>query len=140
MADLLNLDIDNGKYTFIQDEEGHCFVNRYGELWLDKLSEGASCWLAMAYELEELRKLKKDSDQGQPSHYGCFREAFPGSPMIKEASYFLEQKEESLRDYPHEKWFEDWEPIYNCNTIGEARRKIAEKYGVTLSHIYFGEK
>lgn len=56
MADRLNIDIDNGKYTFIQDDEGHCFVLRYGEPWLHELPAGANCWLAMAYELEELRE------------------------------------------------------------------------------------
>ncbi|MBB5985981.1 hypothetical protein [Sphingobium lignivorans] len=33
---------------------------RYGEAWLGQLPAGAKCWLAMAYELDELRgKLAK---------------------------------------------------------------------------------
>ena len=55
MADLLRLDIDGGKYTFVQPENGFPYVLRYGEPWLSDLPQGSNCWMAMAYELEELR-------------------------------------------------------------------------------------
>ena len=56
MECLIRLDIDDGKYTFIQKKDGSSCVLRYGEPWLDTLSAGANCWLAMAYEIEELRE------------------------------------------------------------------------------------
>lgn len=74
------------------------------------------------------------------THYGLFRESVPQSPMIKTADYFLILKENSRRDHPKDDWWKSWEPIHDCETIGDARRKLAEKYGVKLSHIYWGEK
>ena len=68
------------------------------------------------------------------THYGLFRPSVPNSPMIKEAGFFVGQG--GLR----EDWGESWEPITDAGSIGEARKKIAEKYGVELSHIYWGEK
>lgn len=55
MSDLIRIDIDDGKYTFVQRSGGGSYVLRYGEEWLDTLPAGANCWLAMAYEIEELR-------------------------------------------------------------------------------------
>lgn len=71
------------------------------------------------------------------THYGLWRDNVPNSPMIKEASFFLEQKAQSR---PGETWHAAWEPIEDCETIGQARRKMAEKYGHPLSHIYSDEK
>ena len=65
MGDRLRVDVDGGKYTVIQPESGGAYVLRYGELWLDELPEGANCWLAMAYELEELR-----AKETHPYHIG----------------------------------------------------------------------
>lgn len=67
------------------------------------------------------------------THYGLFRSIAPQSPMIKEAGFFRDQGGLS------EEWGKTWEPIENATGIGDARRKIAIKYGVNLSHIYDGE-
>lgn len=53
--DRLRLDIDDGKYTIVQPENGLPYVLRYGEPWLSELPAGANCWMAMAHELAELR-------------------------------------------------------------------------------------
>lgn len=71
---------------------------------------------------------------GQVTHYGQFREQVPGSPMIKEAEFFKSQGGLT------EPWGKHWEPIYDAKTCGDARRKIAAKYGATLSFLYLGEK
>lgn len=55
MSDRLRIDVGDGKYTIVQPESGGAYVLRYGEEWLDELPSGANCWLAMAYELAELR-------------------------------------------------------------------------------------
>ena len=68
------------------------------------------------------------------THYGLFRENVPNSPMIKEAQFFLEQSENQTHT-----WSKSWEPIFDCETIGDARRAFAEKHGVELSPIYHGE-
>ena len=57
--DLLRLDVDGGKYTVVQPTNGGAYVLRYGEPWLPEMPAGANCWLAMAYELEELRAAKE---------------------------------------------------------------------------------
>lgn len=67
------------------------------------------------------------------THYGVFREQVPNSPMIKEADFF-ESQGGLTQD-----WGKRWEPIIGCSTIGEARRKIAEKYNAVLSPIYRDE-
>lgn len=68
------------------------------------------------------------------THYGLFRPQVPASPMIKEAEFFASQGGLT------EDWGKSWEPIHDALSVGDARRKIAEKYSVTLSHIYFGER
>lgn len=67
------------------------------------------------------------------THYGLFRQHVPNSPMIKEADFFAEQGGLT------QDWGKNWEPITGATSIGDARRKIATKYGVTLSPIYSGE-
>lgn len=67
------------------------------------------------------------------THYGLFRPNVPNSPMVKEAKFFESQG--GLSD----EWGKAWEPINDATSIGDARRKLAHKYGVTLSHIYLGE-
>lgn len=52
----MRLDIDGGKYTLIKPEGEPAHVLRYGEPWLPELPAGANCWMAMAYEIEELRE------------------------------------------------------------------------------------
>lgn len=54
--DLLNISVDNGKYTIIQREDGSGEIFRYGEPWMSPLCnvEGSKMILAMAYELEKL--------------------------------------------------------------------------------------
>ena|SRR6218665_3560064 len=54
--DFLRLDVDGGKYTIVQPDNGGTYVLRYGEPWLSELPAGAKCWLSMAYELEEFRE------------------------------------------------------------------------------------
>ena len=58
------------------------------------------------------------------THYGCFREANPNSPMIKEADFFISQG--GLKAG----WGDNWEPIHDATSIGDARRKFASEKGV----------
>lgn len=55
--DLLNISVDNGKYTIIQREDGSGEILRNGEPWMSPLCnvQGSKMILAMAYEIEELR-------------------------------------------------------------------------------------
>lgn len=56
MPDRLRIDVDGGKYTVVQPEEGQAYALRYGEMWLDSDQMlGTNMILSMAYELEELR-------------------------------------------------------------------------------------
>jgi len=66
-------------------------------------------------------------------YYGLFRERVPNSPMIKEGEFFKEQGGFT------QDWGKSWEPI-EASSIGDARRKLAEKYKVKLSPIYSGEE
>ena len=67
------------------------------------------------------------------THYGLFRSHVPNSPMIKVADFFTEQGGLT------ENWGTPWEPIEDCTSIGHARRTLADKHGVTLSHIFQDE-
>ena len=67
------------------------------------------------------------------THYGFYRADVPQSPMIKDACMFREQNGH------FSEWGKAWEPIYDCNTIGDARRKFAELKGIKLAAIYDGE-
>lgn len=67
-----------------------------------------------------------------PTHYGHVNNA--GVPFIKEASFFIQQGGLT------EEWGQHWEPIYDCRSVGEARRTFAKQKHLTLSSIYDGEK
>lgn len=56
-VDLLNIEIDDGKYTLIQRADGSGEILRYGEPWMAPLCNvaGSKMILAMGYELERLR-------------------------------------------------------------------------------------
>jgi hypothetical protein len=58
MPDLLNISVDDGKYTIIQREDGSGEILRHGKLWMGPLCsiEGNKMILAMAYEIEKLRE------------------------------------------------------------------------------------
>lgn len=68
------------------------------------------------------------------THYGLFREHVPNSPMIKDADFFKSQGGLT------QDWGKNWKPIFDANTIGDARRKFAAEHGVALSQIYWGEE
>lgn len=53
----------SGRAEWLGDDEVVAICQ--DELWLDELPEGANCWLAMAYELEELR-----AKETHPYHIG----------------------------------------------------------------------
>lgn len=57
MPDRLRIDVDGGKYTYVQHEQGGVEVLRYGQPWIapGEALPGANCWLAMAHELEAWR-------------------------------------------------------------------------------------
>jgi hypothetical protein len=80
MSDLLNISVDNGKYTIIQREDGSgefwlgqtrsrqrpvLEILRYGEPWMGPLCniKGSKMILAMAYELELLRERLNQNEQ-----------------------------------------------------------------------------
>lgn len=52
----MNIDIEGGKYTFVQRPGGGCEFLRHGEPW-HEIGAGAKPIIAMACELEEARKL-----------------------------------------------------------------------------------
>ncbi len=87
---------------------------------------GGSGWYIRNYEIETC-------DCTVATHYVLFRAGVPNSPMVKEASFFKSQNGHL------EEWGRAWEPIV-AESIGDARRKIADRMGVTLSHIYMGEE
>jgi len=53
----LNIDVtvDDGKYRFTQDMNGHVIVYRHGEPWIVGSFPGINMVIAMACEIEELR-------------------------------------------------------------------------------------
>lgn len=51
---MLRVDIDNGKYTVVQNERGALSALRYGEPWRDLV--GDNLIGAMAYEIDDLRE------------------------------------------------------------------------------------
>lgn len=56
----LRIDVDDGKYTVIQHDLGGVEILRHGQSWLDgNAIKGVNCLMAMAYEIEELRKIKQ---------------------------------------------------------------------------------
>lgn len=70
-GELLRIDVDDGKYTFIQRADGGSHVLRYSEPWLAELPVGSNCWLAMAYELQELRQpTQSDALQADALDFG----------------------------------------------------------------------
>lgn len=52
---MTSIDIEGGKYTFVQRPGGGCEFLRHGEPWLE-IGAGAKAIIAMANELEERRK------------------------------------------------------------------------------------
>lgn len=67
MPDHLRIDIDDGKYTIVQPEDGQAYALRYGKPWLSaEQMTGTKMILAMAYELEELRAKLKSVEDGVP--------------------------------------------------------------------------
>lgn len=52
--------------------------------------------------------------------------------FVKEAAFFVSQG--GLQ----KEWGRAWHPV-TATSIGDARRKGAEMFGVKLSHIYWGE-
>lgn len=58
--DLIRLDVDGGKYTYVQRADGSIYALRYSGHWIDDLSvPGANMFLSMAYELEDARAILK---------------------------------------------------------------------------------
>lgn len=55
MSDMLRVELDGGKYTVVQDEQGRLTALRNGEPWRDLV--GDNLVLALAQEVENLRKL-----------------------------------------------------------------------------------
>lgn len=68
---LLEVKVDDGKYTIYQEENGHVWADRYDEKkWLDvTMTPGGNMILAMAQEIDRLRELKVD----HPALCGCDR-------------------------------------------------------------------
>jgi hypothetical protein len=56
--DLVRVTVSDGKYTFIQKEDGSCIALRYGEPWREDIFDGLM--LGMAHRIKELEaKLAK---------------------------------------------------------------------------------
>lgn len=104
--------------------------NDYGDKEIDESIQRAK------KIIEKVKTLNIVRQKASPkiTHYGLFRPDVPGSPAIKEAAFFRSQGGLEKR------WGRSWEPIEDATSIGDARRKMAEKYGVKLSHIYMDEK
>lgn len=54
----LRVELEGGKYTFIQHNDGSCETLRYGESWRDCV--GDCLILCMAQEIDNLRTQLKD--------------------------------------------------------------------------------
>lgn len=54
--------------------------------------------------------------------------------LIKEADFFISQ------GGTKESWGQNWKPVHDCDTVGDARRKMAEEHSVQLSHLYKDEE
>lgn len=103
-------------------------------IYLDLLAQAAGFTLVdAAAEKFDTTSRKVGYPHRLVKFYGLYRDCAPQSPSIKEADFFVRQG--GLTD----PWGKAWEPVYGANTIGEARRWIADKYGVELSTIYDGE-
>ena len=71
---LVRIQVDNGKYTIYQEQNGHVWADRYDQQkWLDVTNTpGSKMMLAMAYEIEELKdklymergRIYADDDRG----------------------------------------------------------------------------
>lgn len=60
---MLNVNLENGKYTVIQEDDGRLYALRYGEVWRDLC--GDKLVYSLAAEVERLReKINPDKDQG----------------------------------------------------------------------------
>jgi hypothetical protein len=66
----------------------------------------------------------------EPTHYVLDRNG--SAPFVKEAGFFRSQGGLT------EEWGKKWVPVI-ASSIGDARRKAAEMFGVELSPIYAGE-
>ena len=54
MSNLLDVSLENGKYTIIQSQKGKVYALRYGEPWRDCCGDGLI--LSLAQEVETLQK------------------------------------------------------------------------------------
>jgi len=55
---LLNISVQDGKYTFVQHGSGRFECLRYGESWWEP-TEGSNAVLALAYALEEAQAIAR---------------------------------------------------------------------------------
>lgn len=56
LGNLVEVSVDDGKYTFIQRGDGSTYALSYGEPWMESCQvPGANMWLAMAHRIEELQ-------------------------------------------------------------------------------------
>jgi hypothetical protein len=59
----MRVDVENGKYTVVFEEDGRLHVLRYGEKWRDCI--GDKLILALAQEIETLREQLKETHADQ---------------------------------------------------------------------------
>lgn len=57
---MLRIDVCDGKYTVILEDNGNLKALRYGTYWRDCCGDGLI--LALAQEIEELRRKKEDGE------------------------------------------------------------------------------
>lgn len=52
----MRVNVEGGKYTICQDDQGKVFIERFGEPWITD-PEAARVWIAVAFELYALRQI-----------------------------------------------------------------------------------
>jgi hypothetical protein len=87
---LLNVSIENGKYTVIQEAQGGTRALRYGEPWRDCV--GDNLIRGLAGYVDDLRKLAEDAVTAEESQYVDWAKLNKDSPDY-DPSYKVEYPE-----------------------------------------------
>lgn len=92
----IDVTVDDGKYRFTQDEKGHARTYRHGELWIDGSFAGINMVIAMACEIEELRKAT-----GKLNDRALSRNTDPGTSRLaaKKADLRLNESRRTVLGY-----------------------------------------
>jgi hypothetical protein len=88
---MIDVTVDDGKYRIIQ-EDGRLRFERHGEPWIDNaaLLPGSKMIIAMACEIEELRKLRDHCKTFVTEReIACAQDVYQGDGVLAEALTFI---------------------------------------------------